>query len=163
MEIIIKIWNKIRFWAAEPHSITVLSLQHALYILFYNLFCLHNWLVFSQAMRLGYAPGTFTMEDLQCNSNRFLPSSKHCFSWSCSTLVMSAGQGLVFFHRIWRLGSLSQTLSSTRSSHKTPPVRRSLYAVTCHEVSRNTLPYSMGLIHGLCQSSELVLAYIQQP
>lgn len=71
--------------------------------------------------------------------------------------------GASVLHRIWRLGSLNQTLSSTRSSHKTPPVRRSLYAVACHEVSRNTLPYSMDLIHGLCQSSELVLAFIQQP
>lgn len=95
-------------------------------------------------MRLGYAPGAFTMEDLQCSSNRFLPSSKHCFSCSCSTLVMSAGQGLVFFHRIWRLGSLNPTFSSTRSSHKTPPVRQSLYAVTSHEVSRNTLPIQHG-------------------
>lgn len=163
IEIIIKIWNEIRFWAAEPHSVTVLSLQRALYILFYNLFCLHNWLVLSQAMRLGYAPGAFTTEDLQCSSNRFLPSSKHCFSCSCSTLVMSAGQGLVFFHRIWRLGILNPSFSSTRSSHKTPPVRQSLYAVTSHEVSRNTLPYSMDLTHGLYQSSELVLAFSQQP
>lgn len=82
MKSIIKIWNKIRFWAVGPHNVVILSLQRAVCILFYNLFCLHNWLALPKAMRLGYARGTFTMEDLQRDSNRFLPSSKYGFRWS---------------------------------------------------------------------------------
>lgn len=135
MKSIIKIWNKIRFWAVGPHNVVILSLQRAVCILFYNLFCLHNWLALPKAMRLGYARGTFTMEDLQRDSNRFLPSSKYGFRWSCNTLVRSAGQGLVSFHRQYL-----QTQEAESDPFQYPELTQNR---ACHAISRCCyLPWS---------------------
>lgn len=68
MEVMIKIWNKIRFCAVGPHRVTVLFLQHAVYVRFYNLFCLHNWLVLSKALDW-VMPGIHLLQKI-CNGTK---------------------------------------------------------------------------------------------
>lgn len=114
----IKTGNKIRFCAVRLHSVTVLSQQCPVYVQFYNLFGLRDWLVLPKAMRRGYAWTTLPRKI--CSGTKTDP----CRPQS----IVSDALAITLWGRQDRC--LITTLSGPWSSYKTVSITPSVSVVT---------------------------------